>query len=408
MTITDLLQSSLDSLNRTRGRSALTMLGIVIGIWSVIFALSAGEAGQRYILGQVSAFGSDIVYVVNGPAVDEGQPTLFVKESLTMRDVKKLQSAAWVSALAGKTTQSDTLTANGFDTSITLVGTMPDELKLNDGHVAVGNFFSMASVDSHAREAVLGYEIAKSAFGEDDPLGKTVKISGQGFRVVGVMEKAGNKGFTNVDKLVYIPVTQSLDLSNKNYLGQIVVKGTVSEKEAKDRLQVLIRERHNIDNPTGDLAKDDFHVQTQEDLIKTSGQIVTILKIFLIGIAVISLFVGGIGIMNIMYVAVTERTREIGLRKSVGARREDILKQFLVESVFLTSIGGIIGTALGIGTTWLGIKILNSFLGGWTFAVSLNGVLLGVGVSAFIGVTFGYFPARRAAKLSPIEALRFE
>jgi putative ABC transport system permease protein len=222
------------------------------------------------------------------------------------------------------------------------------------------------------------------------------------------MEKAGSKGFTNVDKQVYIPVTAALDLYNKKFLSQISVKSSLALPDAKDRIRIALRERHNIDNPEDDRTKDDFHTQTQEDLIKSSSQITDILQILLTSIAAISLLVGGIGIMNIMYVAVTERTREIGLRKSIGARRADILNQFLVESIFLTVLGGIIGTVLGITLSWIGIAIINSFQDGWTFAVSLRGVVLGIVVSAGIGVIFGYFPARRASSLSPIEALRFE
>jgi putative ABC transport system permease protein len=340
--------------------------------------------------------------------VDADQPSLFNKESLTMRDVKKLEAYGWITAIVGKVQLSDLVSAYGFDTNATVVGTMPDELRLNDIKVRQGSFVTTASVDSHAREVVLGYDIADTAFGAENPIGKTVKIGGQGFRVIGVMEKAGSKGFTNVDKQVYIPVTSALDLYNKKFLSQISVKSSLALPDAKDRIRIALRERHNIDNPEDDRTKDDFHTQTQEDLIKSSSQITDILQILLTSIAAISLLVGGIGIMNIMYVAVTERTREIGLRKSIGARRADILNQFLVESIFLTVLGGIIGTVLGITLSWIGIAIINSFQDGWTFAVSLRGVVLGIVVSAGIGVIFGYFPARRASSLSPIEALRFE
>ncbi|MCC7357238.1 ABC transporter permease [Candidatus Uhrbacteria bacterium] len=408
MTLPDLIHSSIDSLNRTRGRSILTMIGIVIGILSVILVLSIGEAAQRYILGQISAFGSDIIFVQNGPEVDANQPSLFNKESLTIRDVKKLQSYSWVDAIVGKVQISDLVSANGFDTNASIVGTMSDELNLNDIRVKEGSFISSASVDGHAREVVLGSDIANAAFGAENPIGKNVKIGGQGFRVIGVMEKAGSKGFTNIDKQVYIPVTAALDLYNKKFISQISVKSNITLEDAKERIRVAIRERHNIDNAEDDRTKDDFHTQTQEDLIKSSNQITNILQILLTSIAAISLLVGGIGIMNIMYVAVTERTREIGLRKSIGARRSDILNQFLVESIFLTVLGGIIGTFFGITFSWVGIKIINSFQGGWTFAISWQGIGLGIIVSAAIGVIFGYFPARRASGLSPIEALRFE
>lgn len=408
MTIKDLVDSSLQSLARTKARSVMTMLGIVIGVMSVIMMLSMGEAAQRYILAQVSSFGSEILFVMNGPSIDKGQPSLFIKQSLTYRDIKKLQSEPWVTTIVGVVTQSDRLTANGLDTDVQVLGTMPDEIRLTDTRPKVGTFFTTSAVDSRSREIVLGHDIADQAFGSEDPLGKLVKINQVGFRVIGVMEKAGSKGFRNVDKQVFIPVTAALDLYNLNYLSRASVKTTLGLDDAKDRLTVVLRDRHNIDNPEGDPAKDDFHVQTQEDLIKSSETITGILQILLTSIAAISLVVGGIGIMNIMYVAVTERTKEIGLRKSIGAQQSDILRQFMFEAVVQTTLGGIIGTTLGITFTWIGIQIINSFSPGWSFDLSTRGIVLGLSVSAAIGIIFGYFPARRAARLSPIDAMRVE
>jgi len=408
MTIKDLVDSSLQSLARTKARSVLTMLGIVIGVMSVIMMLSLGEAAQRYILAQVSSFGSDTVFIVNGPSVDSGQPAIFSKQSLTYRDVKKLQTYPWVTMITGTVTQSDNLTANGLATDVQVLGTMPDEIRLNDTQPTLGAFFSMTAVESHARDAVLGYDIANQAFGAENPIGKTVKIGKVGFKIVGVMQKAGTKGFQNVDKQVFIPVTAAQDLYNATYLTQISAKTTLSLAEVKDRLAIVLRNNHNIDNPTGDPTKDDFHVQTQEDLVKSASTVAGILQILLTSIAAISLLVGGIGIMNIMYVSVTERTKEIGLRKSIGARRPDILNQFVFEAVVQTLLGGMIGTALGITLSWLGIQVINAFNPGWTFVLSTNGILLGLSVSGAIGLVFGYFPARRAAMLHPIDALRQE
>ena len=385
------------------------MVGIVIGTMSVILMLSLGEAAQRFILGQVASFGSDVVYVRNGASVERGQPTLFIKESLTMKDVRKLEAQSWISGIAGVVRRSDIVSANGFDTDVQVVGTMPDELVLSDVRPAAGTFFDVSAVDGRSRVAVLGHEIADKAFGAEDPVGKLVKISGQSFRVIGVMEVGGTKGFQNVDKQVYVPVTAAMDLFNLNYVNSISLKTTgLTLPDAKDRITVLLRERHDIDNSENDLAKDDFHVQTQEDLVANAAQISTILQILLTSIAAISLLVGGIGIMNIMYVTVTERIKEIGLRKAIGALQADVLKQFLVEAVFLTSIGGAIGTALGVALAWIGIQIVAQFQEGWTFAVSSRGVGLGLGVSAAIGLIFGYFPAKKAARLTPIEALRSE
>jgi putative ABC transport system permease protein len=240
-------------------------------------------------------------------------------------------------------------------------------------------------------------------------LGKMVKIGGQGFKVIGVMEKAGANAFQNPDKQVYLPITSALDLYNKKYLTYIQLRTSLTNlNDAKERTRLFMRDRHKLDNPTGDLTKDDFHVHTQEDLVKSASTITGILQILLISIAAISLLVGGIGIMNIMYVSVTERIREIGLRKSIGARQTDILRQFLIEAVIQTLLGGTVGIALGIGLSWIGIQVISQIQGGWTFDISFTGIALGLSVSAAIGIIFGYFPARRAARMTPMDALRYE
>ncbi len=408
MRVEDLVKSSVQSLDRTRARSALTMLGIVIGIMSVILMLSVGEAAQRYILGQISAFGSDIVAVMNGPKETQGQPSLFIKQSLTMRDLRRLRGLPWVTAAAGRYSQDERISVNGYDDTVTVVGTTPEEVAFQDVKVLKGAFLDAASVDSHSRDAVLGYDIADKAFGEDEPVGKSIRLNEQTFRIVGVMAKSGTKGFQNVDKQVYVPVSSALDLYNTKYLAAISVRAGLPIPEAKAQIEYALRDLHNLDNPTGDPAKDDFHVSSQDDAIKSAETITGILQILLTSIAAISLIVGGIGIMNIMYVSVTERIREIGLRKAIGAKRSDVLRQFLAEAVMLCTVGGAIGIALGIGLSWLGIQIISRLQTGWSFAVSWNGVVLGLVVSAAIGIVFGYFPARRAAGLSPIEALRTE
>lgn len=408
MTTNDLFTSSLQSLERTKGRSVLTMLGIVIGVMAVIMMLSVGEAAQRFILSQISSFGSDIIFIVNGPEAEQREPDLFIKESLTMKDVKKLQTTPWISMIAAKLQQNDQVTGAGLETNAVVLGTMPDEILMNDLRIEEGAFFSITSVDGRSREAVLGSTVAKRLFGEESAVGKLVKINDASFRVIGVMKEAGTKGFQNVDTQVYIPVTAAMDLYHRDYLTYITVKPTIGLEDAKDRMRVLIRERHNIDNPDDERIKDDFHLMTQEDLIESASTITNILQILLISIAAISLVVGGIGIMNIMYVSVTERIKEIGLRKSIGARRSDVLSQFLVEAIMQTVVGGTIGILLGTAFTWIGIQVIGRFQTGWTFEPSVNGILIGFAVSAAIGIVFGYFPARRAARLSPIEAMRAE
>lgn len=408
MLFSDLFRSSIESLQRTKGRSALTMIGIVIGIMAVILMLSIGQAAERYITAEVSSLGSDVLFIGNGSKETSGEPTLFVKSSLVEKDIRKLRQQVWVTAVAGKVLQSDGVSSDGIETSAQIVGTTPDEMILSDIRAERGRFFDQSAVDGRAREAVIGSEIASILYGMNDPLGKSLKINNVSYRVIGTMQKKGANSFQNLDKQIYVPFTAAMDTFNKRYLSSIVVKTSLPISEAKERLTIAVRESHNIDNPTGDLKKDDFNVTTQEDAVKSAQQITDILQVLLISIAAISLLVGGIGIMNIMYVSVTERIKEIGLRKSIGARERDILRQFLIEAVLQTTIGGLIGTFLGISLSWGAIQAINAFQSGWTFEVSWSAVGLSLGVSGAIGLVFGYFPARKAAKLHPIEALRFE
>jgi putative ABC transport system permease protein len=371
--------------------------------------LSVGEAAQRYILTQVTSWGSDLLFIVNGSEKPKQGLQIFVKESLTLQDVKKLQSLPWITTIVSKRLQYNDVFAQGETINAQIIGTMPDELKLGNPRVAKGSFFSQPDVDSASRVAVLGAKIADKIFGFEDPVGKSIKIGTASFRVVGVMDITGTKGLQNIDKGVYIPITTALEAANTKYVTLIQTRTSFTNlEEGKSRLRNVLRDRHGIDSPADDFTLDDFSIKTQEDILKTADSISNILQIFLISVAAISLLVGGIGIMNIMYVSITERIREIGLRKSLGAKQTDILNQFLVEAVIQTFIGGIIGTAIGIFFTWIGIKIISSFQSGWSFVLSTNGILLGLGVSISVGIIFGYFPAKRAASMTPIEALNNE
>ncbi len=406
MKITDLVGSAFKSLRRAGSRSALTMLGIVIGILSVILVLSIGEAAQRYIINQVAVFGSDLVQIVNGPREPSAgsTPTAFVKQTLTFKDYQELRREPWVKEIVAGVVLNDIARINGGDVSVSIAGTTPDEINIYGTRVARGQFFTETELDGRARVAVLGSKIADSAFGQEDPIGKTVSVNKQLFRIVGVMEEAGTKSFQDLDKRVYVPVSSAMEVYNRKFVQGISLKTDLALSDAIRRTEEFMRDRHTIT----DAKDDDFHIQTQDDAIRNTQQITSILQILLASIAAISLVVGGIGIMNIMYVTVTERIKEIGLRKSIGARRGDILGQFLVEAVVLTTLGGIIGIVLGIGLTWLAIRVISSFQSGWSFGVSSTGVVLGLVVSTAIGIVFGYAPARRAAMLSPIEALRHE
>ncbi|KAA0207031.1 FtsX-like permease family protein [Candidatus Uhrbacteria bacterium] len=413
MRLRDTCSIAVSSLRRTRGRAVLTMLGIVIGIASVILMLSIGRAVETFIVSQVSQFGADLVIVVGGRGdLRRSDPTsvLLAKPSLTVRDYRELRRQEWTRAVDAATVATDVVGYAGTNRFTTVYGTVPDVLEILNMRVARGRFLSDEDVDARSRTIVLGHLLARRLFGVEDPIGKQVRISRRNFRVVGVLEPSGARYLINLDDLVYIPTTAAMDLYNRDHIFRIIFKPAegISMRDARERVRLLLRDTHKLDNPAGDLAKDDFRVLTQEDIAETANTIGLILQILLASIAAISLIVGGVGIMNIMYVTVTERTSEIGLRKALGARREDILGQFLVEAVLLTGAGGIVGILAGIGLTYLAVRIISLFQSGIAFEIHAGAVLLAVTVSAVIGVVFGYFPARRAAALDPIEALRYE
>ncbi len=402
MHIRDLMKSALDSLGRTKGRTALTMLGIVIGISSVILVLSISEAAERYIVSTVNSFGTGLIIVANGPPSSGHFTHAFAEEVLTYDDVHALKQKSWIDLAMASVEQDDKIIANGVERGGKVTGTMPDEIKFYDIKTSEGLFLAQEDVDARSRVTVLGYEIARELFGDEIAVGKTAKINRQNFRVIGVMEKTGTRGFDNVDRNIYIPVTAAQDLYNKKHVMALIVRTRLASiTDGMRRIQDVLRDRHNIDFG----EEDDFNVLSQEELVKTATQITDVLGLLL---SAISLIVGGIGIMNIMYVTVTERTSEIGLRKALGAKQRDVLGQFLAEAIAVTSAGGVVGIVFGVVLSWLTIQILNSFQPGWSFMMSLDAIVLAFSVSAAIGIIFGFHPARRASKLSPIEALRYE
>jgi putative ABC transport system permease protein len=405
MKLRDLLSVSNQSLQRTRGRTILSMLGVVIGITSVILVLSIGKAAQAYIENQISSLGSDLIFVESGQPLDKGgTASPIVKEVVKDKDYKDIKRQPWVEHSVAIILKNDEATANGQTTSISVWGTDADEAALYDMSMDVGVFLSSDDINSKSRVAVLGSTISNKLFGFDNPIGRSVKINNISFRIIGVAEKTGTRMMQDMDKTIYLPYTAVMDMYGMDTIMEIIVKPTISPDEAKYRIEDIVRANHRIDNPD----KDDFRTFTQEETIAIMGQITGVLQLFLTAVAAISLIVGGIGIMNIMYVSVTERTREIGLRKSLGAKQGDIRSQFMTEALFLTTTGGLIGTALGITLTWIAIQIISYYQSGWNFILSVDGILWGVGVSMGTGLFFGYFPAKRAAKLSPIEALRYE
>lgn len=412
MLLRDVIKISMASLTRNKSRAALTMLGIIIGISSVILMMSVGNAAESFIMSQVASFGSDMLIIRSGSGdgkQSSGPPTSVVKQTLTVKDYKRLKQQGWVRLASANLFNNVNVEYSSETIRSQIAGAAETGLAMYNAEIDRGTFFALEDVDAKAHVAVLGVDLAKDLFGEEDPLGKSIKISKRSYKVIGVLKPAGTRFFTNLDRQAYIPYTTMMEEFNMEHIQFINVKtGSVATNEAKDRIRVILRDLHRIDNPTGDLSKDDFFIGSQEDTAERAGAIGSILGILLSSIAAISLIVGGVGIMNIMYVTVTERTREIGLRKAIGALYGDILRQFLYEALLLSIFAGLIGVAFGVGLSWIGLKGLAAYQQGWTFSVPWSGVGMGFGVSVAIGIIFGYFPARKAAKLKPIEALRYE
>ena len=408
MRLPDLARSSWQSLVRTRSRSVLTMLGIVIGITAVILSLSIGESAQTYILSQFSAFGSDQIIVHPGPRTQISNPSPFVENSLTIKDAQRLKREPWALAVSGEIVQSDQISARGVARNVSVIGTLPDEIALFGYTMADGAFISQPDVDGHTRSVVLGTKLASDLFGQDSAVGKIAKIGDAQYRVIGVLNPIGTQMLQDMDVIAYVPATTLGDVTHNKFFQYLLVKSAIPLIDAQQRVEQILRDMHNISNPENDPAKDDFFVMTKADAVQSIDQVTSALQILLSSIAAISLLVGGIGIMNIMFVSVTERISEIGLRKALGAQAKDVLAQFLAEAVVLTVAGGAIGIVTGSLLAFIAIQVINSYNPGWVFIVSWTGVILGFTVSTFIGLAFGYFPAKKAARLHPIEALRAE
>ncbi len=407
----DMATIALSSLARTKSRSMLTILGIVIGIGSVILMLSIGQGAEGLILSQVADLGSDLVFVEPSSGDPTGgPPNPFIEQTINMEDLEIMERSGLFAAVSATLITTLPVSFQEGNEFAQIVGTDPDQLKIFPADVASGTFFERRDVDGYAHVVVLGSEIAEELFGNVDPVGQKVKIKSGKFRVVGVMEEQGTRFFQNLDKQVYMPVrTLQRDIMGVSYISYVAAKSAGDIESAKDELRWIMRDAHNIDNPEGDATKDDFFVSSQTDAEETIGIVGSVLTILLSSIAAISLLVGGIGIMNIMLVSVSERTKEIGLRKAVGATNSEILQQFLIEAIILTMIGGLMGILGGVFfSVTIGFVISNFFLESWSTIIPLNGIILSAIVSTVIGLIFGIYPAKSASRLDPIEALRYE
>jgi putative ABC transport system permease protein len=419
------IRVALQGLSANKLRSSLTMLGIIIGVGAVIALLALGEGTQAAITEEIQGIGSNLIFIMPGKVEGHGPGvTRSVADTLTLADAEAIAAPGnvpGVLAVVPEFNNSADVVYGSESVNATIAGTAPDYPLVRSSSPEIGEFFTEQHNNTLARVAVLGHQTAEDLFGGSDPLGRTIKInpstassagSGQSrvhFRVIGVMEEKGGGMGGNADNTVFIPLSTAQrklfggrTTSGASWKVSSINVALVSEETmdaATDEITLLLRQQHRIQS--GD--DDDFSVMSQEDILSMAEQVTGILTIFLGAIAAISLLVGGIGIMNIMLVSVTERTREIGIRKAVGAKRRDILMQFLVEAVVLSVIGGLLGILLGAG-----IAILVEQSGLMTTVVSTESILLATGFSVAVGLFFGIYPSMRAARLHPIEALRYE
>ncbi len=398
-------------IGRNKVRSFLTMLGIIIGVMSVILIISVGGGAQSLILNQIKGMGSDLVGILPGKANDDGPPASamgILITSLKYDDVKDLvKNNPHIVAGSAYVKGSDTVTWSFNKTDTTFVGVNSDYIIVEDVKIDQGRFFSEEDEKANARVAVLGTDVVKELFNDINPIGQKIKIKKTNFTVIGVTEKRGTSGFQNQDNQIFVPITTAQKLLlGINYISfaRLKIDDASNIDSSMDAITFRLRELHDIDKP----ENDDFSVRSMAQGVEVFTNITNALRIFLAAIASIALVVGGIGIMNIMLAAVQERTREIGLRKAVGARSSQILSQFLVETVTITLVGGVIGIILGASLSVVVAKIAQSMGYDWDLVISVFSIILATVVSVVVGLIFGIVPARRASKLDPIEALRYE
>jgi putative ABC transport system permease protein len=403
MNLIESLKMASTTLVANKLRSSLTMLGIVIGNASVIAMVGVGQGAQKLAAEQFESLGPNVLFVVPG-SQEERRTSFDLPKTLVWEDAKAIATQVpTVVEVAPQINANQLITYRNRNANKSVIGTTPEFLTVRSFDVARGRFINNIDLQRNNRVVVLGPEIAQRLFGQDNPVGKRIRIKNSGFEVIGVMAAKGSFLGTNQDETVYIPLTT---MANQ-IVGRTSPYGTEvsfisvsalnenSVRAAKFQIENLLRLRHKITD------NDDFGVQTQKDILNIVGTITRALTFLLAAIAGISLLVGGIGVMNIMLVSVTERTQEIGLRKAVGATKQDILVQFLIEATILSATGGIVGTVIGIST----ILAVGAF-SPLSPVVSPVAIIIAVSVSGGIGLFFGVFPAQRAAKLDPIVALR--
>lgn len=403
----EIVEEAARTLTLNKLRTGLAMLGIIIGIGSVIALISLGQGSQTAVSNQIQSLGANLLTVSPGSQrggfVQGGSGSA---TTLTLADAEAIATSPTVPDVANVSpeySKRSQVTAGGKNTNTSIIGVRGIYATIHKITIAQGVFITDSDDARQSKVAVLGPTAATNLFGETtNPIGQMIRIGGQSFKVVGITESKGGTGFGNADDAIYVPLSTAMKtLFGSTSLTSIAVEAKSSDvmTAAEDEVGYLLLDRHKISDPTNA----DFSIFSQNDILNTASSVTGTFTALLSGIAAISLVVGGIGIMNIMLVTVTERTREIGLRKALGAKKKNIITQFLIESIILTFTGGVFGMLLGILVSFVISKVISL-----PFTISIGSILLAIGVSGGIGILFGWYPARKAANLQPIEALRYE
>ncbi len=383
-------------------RSGLTMLGVIIGVMAVILLVSIGEGARVYITKELTGLGTNLLIIQPGKTTASGgfhPPSAGTVRKLTYDDAQALKRRAWLLTDAVPIVLgSGRIKYTNLGRDVMVIGVTPEFQRVRNLYIDSGSYVSQGDVDSKLKIVVLGTKVKEELFGDQNPLGKVVMLSDVRYRVVGVMRKKGTSLGMDVDDVVYVPVTSGQELFDTDALFEIIASTPRAEDVDKAIAQIkdILIKRH--------AHKEDFTIQTQGAILSTMNTILGVLTAVLGGIAGISLLVGGIGIMNIMLVSVRERTREIGIRKALGARNRDIMAQFMIEAVTLSGVGGIIGIIVGVGLALLipvFVTVLPTSVSIWSLAMAFS-------FSAAVGIFFGVYPARKASLQDPIQALRYE
>jgi putative ABC transport system permease protein len=408
MNIGQAILEAFESLSTNKMRSGLTILGIVIGVGAVIAMVSVGRGAQATITESINGIGTNLIFVFRGGSEDVRNP-----KPITLEDAQALADpfqAPSVMAVAPVLQDSGKVTYGRESTTTSITGVTPDYQSVRNYGLIEGEFINQEHMLGQASVVLLGTEVADKLFGRREGLvGESVRIEGQPFRIIGVLQSKGGSGFSNADNLVMVPLSTAqarlIHHAVSDQVDLLLVEAVSPQAvpEASDEVAQILRTRHRTA-----IGADDFTILTQQDFLSTASTITNVLTIFLGGVAAISLLVGGIGIMNIMLVSVTERTREIGLRKAVGAHKADIMIQFLAESSVLSLVGGVIGIILGYSIAFAVSQIAKANNAAISPAFSLDIILIATLFSTAVGLFFGLYPANRAANLEPVEALRYE